>query len=301
MSWSRPLPGLTPLSPALAASTLTVWRRTTGFAERLRDGEAGAPPHSVRHLSRWLATGREGLTLHLVMVVGGKRQSSAWLGLSALGAHTSECAARLAEPARDLAEAVDAWGLFTEVPSGGPRHAREGLGLRIETPGRPGWDGSSLGPQVLPALADLHRRPHRLALSFELAAGPGDAELLLELEREHHRMRSRLPAGDWWLFDPEQARLASARGRLEELWEQAAAGVVRVRLHGQAPGALLRLGLEEALSIDLGGRAWFAAGPPDAVPGWGRPLRSWLGTLSAGATGRESGKALPSSEDRVPF
>ncbi len=296
MSWSSVVEGFEVVGTSLALHRSTVWRRTTGFAERQAFGGLGRSPKAVQLLAGWLGRQPSDLRLRLILKVGGKRRSSAWLGLSAVAGTPQGSRARLEAVAADLGEALDVWGLFAETPSAPPRYARCSLGLVAEGPGRPSQHAPDRAPRLLQALAQLHLRPSCTALAFELCPAGTCPELVTAIDRERRRVDhlddvSCLP----WFMDPTQTELGHAREALGRLWEEATAGTLRVRLHGTPPGSILRSALEDALSDDLGRPLQLLDAEPSALTGGRRALYVLLGAMAAGREQAED----PDRTDRV--
>ena len=310
--WSPLVSDLEPLSDEVSVPTATYWRRCTGFAERLSAGSAVLPAAYQRHVGDWLSLSSPDLRLHLVLKVGGKHRSCAWLGIGAAAATSGPARARATEAALDLGEALDSWGLFTDAPRGGPRLARQVMGLLTTQPNEASTAGGFCGGQlaVLDAIAQLAKRDTPLALSMEVWPGGPASDLVRELRTTQERAaRNRPPSSLGALFfDPDVMQRQLLVQRLEGLLQDAVGGEIRIRMHGKPPRAILAEVLRKALSEDLGADVRFEHGPPAPIAAQAQPLGAVLGILGTGSeqepedevavgTGKRSRHPL----DLIPF
>ena len=295
--WSPLQPGLEALSPTLSVPTATAWRRCRGFAERLAQGmEVGECAH-LHPVREWMSTLESDLRLHLVIKVGGAHKSAVWLGVGAAGYRREVAESRAREVASDLGEALDAWELFQDVPSRGPQIRSKALGLTLPegSQGKPPLQQSRAQPALLGAMGQLAKRRTPLAISIEFRPRGGEASTVEELDRIRSRIRQseqQRPDGDGFLFllfDPVAEQTRALKARVRGLRQQATAGELRIRLHGQPPNRLLGGVLLRALERDLGLPVAFERTAPQPVTAWNRPLAAVLGVLAAGTDAMPEG------------
>ena len=304
--WSPVVHGLEPITTHLSAPTLTVWRRCRGFVEAKHGLEDGQPHEPAFHIGRWLSAGSHDLRLHLVFKVGGAHRSAAWLGLSVVGGSAAS-ERRLSNAALELAEALDTWKLFPDVPTGGPRYARHALGLVATGAARTHAPAHEL-PSVRLALDKLARLDVARALTIELRPSDTPAALVDEIATIRDRARAipTPPPSPFLLFDASYDKARRLRFKANQLWQSATACAFRIRLHGRPPGTILRGLLEDALADDLAQQATFQDAPPTLFSGRTGPVISILHTLASGAPDPEVRRQRhahrgPDPMDDIPF
>ena len=296
--WSPVVAGLEPLSSEMWVPTRSIWRRSVGFNE---DHRGGAAPNGLEpcfRVSHWLRQMPTDIRLRLAFKVGGAQRSVAWLGVVVAGSSATSLA-RLEHAAADLAEALDIWHLYTDVPGGGPRSRERSLGLRAVGPLRD-LDDPDEPPRTLRALRDLARLDVPRTLVFDQRPGSTTPELMNEI-RTAHPQASRLQVRrDAPIFSPQVAQVSRVQLEAQALWQCASAPAIRVQLHGQPPRAILLDVLEDALSEDLGQAVRFADALPHALCGRPGPAASMLRTLSTGVKiGTDYASIKPT--DDIPF
>lgn len=294
------------VSKALFMTRAAVWRRRVGFIEASSSSEGlWASVEQTSHIVRWLASEGAGVTLRLVFKVGGAQRSVAWVGLAADSATERDARQRLAGPAEALGEALDAWGLFSEVPQAGPRYPARGRAVLIQ-PGSLGGGGElSPGGAVVEALGPLSRRRTPMSLCMDLRGGQSSSKLLRDLRQinEDTRQRvSRMSFSDY--LDGSADETLSLHRATEELMDQALGCEVSIRVHGPAPGAILARQLLVALGSDLDREVSLSpvSGPPNPQ-GELATVAGLLRSLWAGAEASTDQKpARPASlPDGIPF
>jgi len=282
MPWSEARDGWE-VSRSLCLPTCTVWRCTEAFALHGLPGRGSPLRRSLPQLVAWLGTEGPSLRLHVVLQVGGGEARRAWLGLSARGLTPEDAAARLHVGARDLGEALDAWGLFPDAPSAGPALPPSTRSVAQVGSSRPGHGHGHGDLRLLGALRMLERRDRRWALSIELRPASTSPDLVRDVARVRRQARFlRDDAPLPWFCDPSASDVGHAQVRLSRLWEEVTASQVWVRLHGPSLGPLLRATLEDALSDDLGLPVEVVPGPAEPLRGARRVLDAVFGALAAG-------------------
>lgn len=313
--WSPIHHNQVPVTPNLTASRATCWRRRVAFVE---DGWTSGPWPAVERsdqLSRWLALQGEDITVRLVFKVGGPQRTVAWLGLSADSATPDGARARLVPVAGDLGEALDAWALFEQLPSRGPRLARQGRRVERVAPDPAEVapkDGACCAevPGLLWTLKNLASRPTPFSVCLDARGGGQDAGLLTTLERLQAAADQRADSArsDFVSVMNGSARhQASLARKAEELADRGRRVPVEVRLHGALPHPLLLDELLRTLGEDLGDRASLAIGDTASESLSRGDLidpRHFLGALSAGAPAPErsrGARAWHAGPHELPF
>lgn len=247
------------ISESLSLSRATAWRRRAGFIEDGWSWGAEASTDQIGLLTRWLASAGSALTLRLVFKVGGPQRSVAWMGLAADGATPRDARQHLVEPASTLGEALDAWGLFEDLPGNGPRYVSAGRAVVIQS-ALPSSDGDQEccgggGSALLGALRTLARRRSPLSICLDIRGGDADPALFRELERvsaEAQLRADRAGRSIASFFDGTVESTTRLVRQVDELAAAATVGELSMRLHGDPPAALLRDQLLRALGADLG-------------------------------------------------
>ena len=221
--WSPVVHGLEPITPHLSAPTQTVWRRCRGFIEAKHGLEGSCTHEPAFHIGRWLSNSSADLRLHLVFKVGGAHRSAAWLGLSVAGGSPSS-ERRLNHAANELAEALDTWELFADIPKAGPRYARRSLGLVATGRAQPNARAQPL-PSMRLALDKLARLDVARALTIELRPGATPTDLVREIEAARDRVQAIAspPPSPFLLFDRHLQKTMGLRFKTEQLWQSATA------------------------------------------------------------------------------
>ena len=310
--WSPPRLSVEGLGEGVLVSRATAWRRRVGVFEEGGLFGPGCSFGPVDLLGRWLVSAGPAVTLRLVFKVGGAQRSVAWVGLAADGGTPRDARRRLFSPATDLGEALDSWGLFEELPGGGPRYPRAGRRVLLG-PVLPcvevDEDSCDRGAALQGALWALSHRPTPISLCVDVRGGNRDPALFGELDRLDARARFQADSAGRefvsWL-DGSAQRAASVVGKVEELTEAALVGEVDIRLHGSPPGALLREQLLQSLGWDLNAQPTLAdeaLEPP--LFGSSVPLSALLRWLAVGMTARprriRTAERRPFSSERVLF
>ena len=309
---------------------VSTWRRRTGFissknpeASTAKDApekpereaserDAPRPRHQgsafdLRGLHRWLASAPSELTLHLVLEVGGGQPSQAWLGLSAVGASEAHASARLRAACAELGEALDAWALYTDIPSTPPSYPPAGQLLCAAAPiTKPSPHRSPSSDSLVQALAILDRRTAPLTLCIDIPAGGLPASLVQEIDRVYKHTSRRMADPEMQLMvlfggiNTESMKLIE---NAQALWSGLLGQQVRLHLHGSIPGSLLLQPLLDALEILLGVDLTLSEteqeiGP--ATPGITLNPQGLLGTLTIGANQSDYSSTAPHADD-IPF
>lgn len=310
--WSPPQYSEEGLSEGLSVARVTAWRRRVGFVEDGGLTGTGCALDLLDLLGRWLMSAGPALTLRLVFKVGGPHRSVAWLGLAADGGTPVGARRRLLEPASDLAEALDAWGLFETLPAGGPRYPRAGRRIVVGpalSPAEVGEGGCERGTALHGALLALSRRSASVSVCVDLRGGNRDPAIFSELDRlealarcQADRACSEIAS---WLDGSAQKAIRVVH-KVEGVAAAALVGEVDFRLHGLPPGALLREQLLESLGWDLTAQLTLAERAQQPVlRGTVAPIGIPLQWLSVGLTARPSRRrkpeARPSGSERVLY
>jgi len=315
-NWSTVLRTYRPIGGGILLTELSTWRRRASFIGSDKPSSIGSDkPSSIAPLEaidlhglhRWLASAPSALTLHLVLEVGGGQPNQAWLGLSVVGASEAHVRTLLASASAELGEALDAWALYTDIPSTPPDYPSAGRKLCAAAPLTKLSPYSSPAPeQLLQALTMLDRRPVPLTLCIDIPAGGVSARLVAEIDRAYKHASRRMLSHDTHaaaLFHGIRPGGMALIEHAHALWSGLLGKQVRLHLHGSVPGPLLLLPLLEALEALLGVDLTLSSeeteiGP--TTPGIDLDPQGLLGAISIGASLPVS-RATRQRVDDIPF
>jgi hypothetical protein len=309
-NWSTALRAYRPIGGGVMLTEMSAWRRRTPFI--CTDEQASSVPleaFDLHGLHRWLASAPAALTLHLVLEVGGGQPSQAWLGLSAVGASEPHVRAQLASASAELGEALDAWALYTDIPSTPPDYPSAGRKLCAAAAAsltKPSPYAAPPPELLLQALTILDRRASPLTLCIDIPAGGIPAGLVDEIERAYKHASRRMTSHDTHIMAmlsgirPEGMALIA---HAQSLWSGLIGQQVRLHLHGSIPGSLLLQPLLDALEVLLGVDLTLSSeeaeiGP--ATPGIDLDPQGLLGTITIGASKVVSRPPARRADD-IPF